>query len=322
MDRPAPVPLDLPAVWTAIDRERLALADLLEDLSVQEWERPSLCDGWRVRDVAAHLVLAHMGARVALVAAARAGGSFDRMICDTARRKAAVAAPRLVAELRAMAGSRRLAPGVSPLEPLLDVLVHGQDIAVPLGRTRVMPVDAAAAAATRVWTLPWPLSRAFRARSRLCGLELVATDVDWSVGRGAELEGPVQSLLMLLTGRTAVGARLTGSGLARDRGALAGRVADRSVVAGIADPASAGGGVPAFDGDDVQTGEVRQDGGRQVLDEVEQGAVARSTVFDPEASKPVGDRRRVGGASRPAAGEQPVVGGSERSCGPCADDHR
>ena len=104
------------------------------------------------------------------------------MIRDTARRKAAVAAPRLVAELRAMAGSRRLAPGVSPLEPLLDVLVHGQDIAVPLGRTRVMPVDAAAAAATRVWTLPWPLSRAFRARSRLCGLELVATEVDWSVG--------------------------------------------------------------------------------------------------------------------------------------------
>jgi len=50
-------------------------------------------------------------------------------------------APRL----RAMAGSRRKAPGVSHLEPLIDVLVHGQDIAIPLGRPRPMPAGAAAA---------------------------------------------------------------------------------------------------------------------------------------------------------------------------------
>ncbi len=105
----------------------------------QEWETPSLCAGWRVRDVAAHLTLAHMGAFPAVVALARARGNFNRMVRDTAVRQAALPVREYAPRLRAMAGSRRKAPGVSHLEPLIDVLVHGQDIAIPLGRTRPMP---------------------------------------------------------------------------------------------------------------------------------------------------------------------------------------
>jgi len=207
--------MDEGAVWAGIDRERLDLADLLESLSEQEWEHDSLCAGWRVRDVVAHLALAHMGPGAALTAAIRARGSFDAMVRDTARRHAVVPRDQLVAEIRAMAGSRRHAPGVTPLEPLLDILVHGQDIAVPLGHPRRMPVDAAAVAATRVWTMGWPLSTAFRARARLRGLELVATDVSWSAGEGARVEGPIQALLLLLTGRTALIDRLAGDGVGR-----------------------------------------------------------------------------------------------------------
>jgi uncharacterized protein (TIGR03083 family) len=138
------------------------------------------------------------------------------MIRDTARRHAAAASTgQLVGEIRAMAGSRRRVPGLSPLEPLLDVLVHGQDVAVPLGRPRTMPVDAAATAATRVATTGWPFSRAFPERARLRGLELVATDTDWSTGEGPRVEGPIQALLLLLTGRTAALERLSGEGAAR-----------------------------------------------------------------------------------------------------------
>ncbi|HEX2073811.1 MAG TPA: maleylpyruvate isomerase family mycothiol-dependent enzyme [Geodermatophilus sp.] len=211
--------MDEDAVWAAIDRERLGVAELLGELTPEEWDRPSLCAGWRVRDVAAHLALAHMSAAEAAVAMARAGGSFHRMVRDTARRHAAAPAEQLMAQIRAMAGSRRRAPGISHLEPLLDVLVHGQDIAVPLGRRRPMPVDAAAAAATRVWTMPRPLAAAFKARSRLRGLELVATDTDWSAGEGARVEGPIEALLLLLTGRTAALGRLSGDGVARLTGA-------------------------------------------------------------------------------------------------------
>lgn len=209
------IAMDEDAVWAAVDTERLALAELLETLSSHEWSVPSLCDGWQVRDVAAHLALAHMGPAQALRALARAGGSVDRMVRDTACRHAAAPPEQLVGEVRAMAGSRRLAPGITALEALTDVLVHGQDIAVPLGRPRSMPLDAAATAATRVWTCRWPVSSAFHARSRLSGLRLVATDVDWSGGEGARVEGPVEALLLLMTGRAVALDRLSGPGVGR-----------------------------------------------------------------------------------------------------------
>ncbi len=206
------------AVWAAIDRERRELADLLAELDEAEWEQPSLCAGWRVRDVAAHLCLARTGPGRAAIDLLRAGGRLQRMIHDSAVRHAVLPTEQLVGELRSMAGSRRTAPGVTPLEPLLDLLVHGQDITVPLRRPRSMPPAAAVAAATRVWTMPWPMSTTFAARRRLAGLRLVATDADWAVGAGEQVEGPVEAILLLLTGRTAVAAgRLSGLGAARIR---------------------------------------------------------------------------------------------------------
>jgi uncharacterized protein (TIGR03083 family) len=206
---------DLDAVWAAIDRERLDLADLLDDLAPAEWEQPSLCAGWRVRDVAAHLALAQTGAARAAFDLLRAGGSLSRMIHDSAVRHAALPPAQLTERIRGMAGSRRTAPGVTPLEPLLDVLVHGQDIAVPLGRPRAMPIEAAVTAATRVWDMPWPMSTTF---PRVTGVRLTATDTDWSVGEGDPVGGPIQALLMALTGRTAaVRDRLSGPGASRIR---------------------------------------------------------------------------------------------------------
>ena len=210
-----PAAMSLDAVWAAIDLERTKLADLLDDLAPEEWSRPSLCEGWRVRDVAAHLALSHSGWRRTAVEMCRARGSFDRMVHDTAVRHACAPTDQLAGEIRAMVGSRRHAPTLTPLEPLYDVLVHGQDIAVPLGRSSPMPVEAATAAATRVWTMGWPMSTAFRARTRLRGLRLVATDTDWSAGDGAVVEGPVEALLLLLTGRTAWLHRLSGPGVDR-----------------------------------------------------------------------------------------------------------
>ena len=127
-------------VWQTIDAERLSLADLFEDLSAEEWETASLCADWRVRDVAAHLTLAHMGMLPAVLAMLRARGNPNRMICDTAVRQARLPTGQYTVLLRGMIGSRKTAPGVTDLEPLIDVLVHGQDIAIPLSRTRPMPV--------------------------------------------------------------------------------------------------------------------------------------------------------------------------------------
>ncbi|HYO35488.1 MAG TPA: maleylpyruvate isomerase family mycothiol-dependent enzyme [Geodermatophilus sp.] len=203
--------MDLDDVWRSIDSQRASLADLVDDLSPAEWGTPSLCGGWLVRDVAVHLTQAHTGVWDATVAAVRARGSFDRMIRDSALRAGPLPPAECTRRIRAMVGSRRRAPFVSPVEPLTDVLVHGQDIAVPLGRSRPVPAAAAAVSARRVWDTAFP----FRARRRLAGLQLRATDGDLVLGAGAPVEGSTGDLLLLLTGRTATVHRLSGEGVTR-----------------------------------------------------------------------------------------------------------
>jgi uncharacterized protein (TIGR03083 family) len=200
--------MDSDGVWRVIDEQREQFADLLAALREDEWETPSLCAAWTVRDVAAHLTLAQIGMWPTLRAAVRARGSFDAMIRDTALRQARLPLEEFPRRIRAMTGSRRTAPFVTEVEPLIDVLVHTQDIARPLGRHRPMPVEAAVVAADRVWRMSFP----FRARRRLAGYELVATDASWRVGSGPRLEGPMSALLLLLTGRTAASAELSGPG--------------------------------------------------------------------------------------------------------------
>jgi uncharacterized protein (TIGR03083 family) len=203
--------MDREQSWSIIVERRRALADILGTLTDQEWETPSLCAGWRVRDVAAHLAMTPNppSAGAMLTEAVRAGGSFDRLNHDVAVRYAQRSPADLVGELHRDADSRRLPVVTNYRNVLFDVLVHSQDIAVPLGRHLPMPVDAAAAGATRVWRMGWP----FWARRRLRGLSLTATDTRWSAGTGEQVTGPIEALLLLLTGRTDTALRrLTGPG--------------------------------------------------------------------------------------------------------------
>lgn len=200
--------LDTDELWQIVDRERAGLADLLEGLSPAEWETPTRCGDWRVRDVAAHLTLAARFSYGEVVREMlRARGDWNRMIHDSAVREGERPVDEIVGNLRSIIGSRRLAPTTSPREPLIDLLVHGQDIALALGRSREMPPAAARDSADRVWTMrfpprPWPLPKA----------RLVATDIAWTRGEGDEISGPISALLLLLTGRTEAAApRLEGA---------------------------------------------------------------------------------------------------------------
>lgn len=202
--------MDEDVAWRVIDDERSRLADLLEDLDDAEWRTPSLCTGWTVREVAAHLTLAHRGLLFVVTSLIRSGGSFDRTVRDTAIRQARLPVHEFPRALRAMVGSRRTAPFITEISPMIDVLCHAQDIARPLGRTYPTPVDAAVAAADCIWNQSFP----FRAQRRLRGYELVATDAPWRAGSGLRVEGPMSALLLLVSGRPAALADLTGPGAA------------------------------------------------------------------------------------------------------------
>ena len=209
--------MDRDQVWRAIDGQRLRLTSLLEGLTDAEWRRPSLCDGWTVRDVAAHLTLAQARLPTALGALIRARGSMKRAIHDGAVRRAAMPTAQIIAEIRGMVGSQRHIQGVTYRETLIDILVHSQDIARPAGRRLSMPPDAAAFAATRVWRSGYP----FWPRRRLARYALTATDADWSAGHGREVRGPIDAILLLLTGRDIALAQMTGAGAPALTGQLA-----------------------------------------------------------------------------------------------------
>jgi uncharacterized protein (TIGR03083 family) len=127
--------------WAAIDDQRRALVRLLEDLPEQEWRQPSLCAGWTVRQVAAHLALqnttwpAMPRAVLGLIRHGGMNGAIHAMAC----RHAELPVEAIIGEIRDRIGVWWPLPAVTFRETAIDYLVHGQDIAVPLGRSLPMP---------------------------------------------------------------------------------------------------------------------------------------------------------------------------------------
>ena len=207
------------AVWDAIDDQRARTADLLEQLTDEQWEHPSLCEGWTVRHVAAHLTLQQQ--RLGDFAAFTARHprmlrslTLNATIHDSALIQARVlSSQEIIARIRGMIGSRKHNVLVTPLETLTDILVHSQDMAIPLGLDLAMRPASAALAATRRWDTrsSW-LDTVFH-RIPLGGYRLAATDTDWTRGAGLEVEGPIAAILLLLTGRSVALDRLTGAGV-------------------------------------------------------------------------------------------------------------
>ena len=188
--------MDTDGIWRCVDEQRAGLADLLAGLTAEQWMAPSLCDGWRVRDVAAHLTHSRMPPGRMVVEALKSGFRFDPMIRRLGRDDPR-SQPEIVAALRAMVGSRTKVPGTSVQQPLIELLVHGQDIAVPLGLDWPMPAAAAVEAANRLAGMTFPIN----ARRRMQGIRLAATDADFAAGQGRQVEAPISDIVMVLAGR-------------------------------------------------------------------------------------------------------------------------
>lgn len=202
--------MDRDEVWSAIDDQRRTLVAVLGDLSDAQWEHPSLCGSWTIRHVAAHVALQNTiwSALPRTVPDLIRFGGMDGAIDAVARRHARLPTETIIAQIRERIGIWRPLPMLTYRQSAIDYLVHAQDIAIPLGREIAMPVGAATVAADTVWTS----AAMFHARRRFTGYRFVATDVDWSVGEGTELTGPISALLLVLTGRPAGLAHLAGSG--------------------------------------------------------------------------------------------------------------
>lgn len=204
---------DAEAVYRIATDNRLLAADMFADLTPEQWRTPSLCAGWTIREVAAHLLEpleTEVNTLTLLAYLVRYRGSLDRMVDDTARTVAARPTDELVSGLRERASTRLAPPVIGPLGPMTDTCIHLRDAARPLGLD-VCPPPASWRPALD-FLVSKPARRGFIPRDRLVGLRLIATDQDWQHGEGSEIHGSSEAIAMAVSGRSAALADLAGPG--------------------------------------------------------------------------------------------------------------
>ena len=203
--------------WTMVAEARTDLASYLETLTPEQWDAPSLCDQWKVRDVVGHLVEGankiSMGSMMG--ALARNGFNLNKMLAAGAIEVGQRSPEDLSKAMREAVSLRNSPPMTKPEDTLSDTVIHTQDIRRALGDPGSVPQDRLIVALDRMKNTGTILG----IKKRIAGLKLVATDTDWTTGEGPEVSGTGEALLMAMCGRKTAIADLTGEGVStlRDR---------------------------------------------------------------------------------------------------------
>jgi uncharacterized protein (TIGR03083 family) len=198
--------------WAMIAAARTDLAEYLDTLSPEQWDAPSLCSEWRVRDVVAHVVQATTELRLSVVIkrVLKSGFRLNRAIATAAKEDGALPPSVLLDQLRSGINSRIRPPTTSVDGLLADLVVHTQDIRRALGPPGTIPEARLQAALDNMCGVGGILGN----KKRIAGLQLRATDIDWAFGSGPEVSGPGEALLMAMCGRKVALTDLTGDGVA------------------------------------------------------------------------------------------------------------
>lgn len=189
----------------AVRSEFVALADLLESLPDAAWDTPSLCAGWRTREVVAHLTMPVRYQPDQFMAELQAcGGDFTRLSNVIAERDATLGTPTLVANLRDDSMHAWTPPGGGRMGALIHVVIHGADITVPLGLDRRTPDETTLVVLEELTTGGGHAHFGVH----LDGCQLAATDLDWHYGSGPATRATASELAVLLCGREVFGTSL------------------------------------------------------------------------------------------------------------------
>lgn len=186
--------------------ERGDLAEFLATLTPEQWEVASLCEGWRVRDVVAH-VMSFDDVTVFGMLRRAVHARFADVNQVGVDELASIETAELLDRLRARLRPQGLARTFRGRLALLDATIHHQDIRRPLGKPRAIPAERMRCVLHDAVLSPelpgWRLAR---------GVSLRPTDLEWSHGSGPEVIGPAEAVLMTITGRASAVTELTGAG--------------------------------------------------------------------------------------------------------------
>jgi uncharacterized protein (TIGR03083 family) len=196
--------------WPLIRAERVALIADLESVPEAQWSTPSLCAGWTVRDVVAHMTTtAKMTPGRFIARLAGTGFRFNAFNEKGVAEEQGASPKDALARFKGELDSTTAPPG--PIDAMVgEIVIHSQDVRRPLGIAHTFQPEAL----TLVGNFVTRGNLLLGGKRRATGLTLTATDVDWTHGAGPEVKGPLASIILALTGRKAGLPDLSGDGLA------------------------------------------------------------------------------------------------------------
>ncbi|GAA3940762.1 maleylpyruvate isomerase family mycothiol-dependent enzyme [Actinoplanes auranticolor] len=198
-------------IHPAIADERRRVADLVDSLTPEQLETPSLCGRWTVKQVAGHLLAAISKAPVPLLPLiARSGFNIHKANARLAELMAQRSPAELARGLRDNAENPFRAPIVGYPGQLTDLQVHGQDMRRPLGLPHGLRLERLRVSLD---FLVGGRAVGFTPRRRVAGLRFEAADLDWSAGAGPLVTGPAEALMLAMTGRGVALSELDGPGV-------------------------------------------------------------------------------------------------------------
>jgi uncharacterized protein (TIGR03083 family) len=192
-----------------------ALADLLDQAGPAVWDAPSLCEGWRTREVVAHVTMPVRYDGPAFMAELDAAdGDFTRLSNVVAARDGALPTSALLGDLRSSVLHEWEPPGGGPEGALVHCVIHALDVVEAVPLHRLVPPDRIRAVLGIV-TAAGPDGTATLFGVDLADVALQADDLEWTTGSGSVVTGPAQALAALACGRLLPPGRVRGEAAAR-----------------------------------------------------------------------------------------------------------
>ena len=198
--------------WTQVKNGREAFGSYLSNLSADDWSKQSLCADWSTKELVAHmLVIPTMSKGQVFRAFLGSRFNLDRMNAKVVGKlTTTMSANQLAAATTSSAASHGMPPGLKLPGVLNELVIHSADVAEGVGK----PFDLPTADYVSCLAYLKDVQPVFRAKQRIAGLRLQATDSDWSTGSGPLVTGTSKYLLLAMAGRPAAFAHLTGDGVA------------------------------------------------------------------------------------------------------------
>lgn len=174
------------------------LADLLDAAPADTWDAPSLCQGWQVRHVIAHVTMpARLTTEQFSAELAAAGGDFSVLSNTVAARDASLPPAEQLSALRSQLLHEWQPPGGGAAAALSHAVIHSLDVTVALDRPTVAPDEAVAAVLEQLTAAGGAYFGV-----DLTGVRLEAVDTGWNWGNGDAVRADSGLLLALVSGRS------------------------------------------------------------------------------------------------------------------------